>query len=339
MQKVEEGEVESEPPIDEAAAAEEAQRHALEATGLPAISEKMQLLTQSILDEYERLTKAWTDLITKQAEIDAIRARITSVPVKEGDRVKLNVGGERFEARATNLVKNTYFRALISLTFTEMDSDGFHFIDRNPEWFHVVVNYLRDGSIDLSRIEEYALGSIRKEAEFYMVPELVNEIDKYRSSKRGGEGTIVLSVNTSRAPSVAFNGIFFEVTVLRRDFKIHGISFIAAERRTIRAEVHFREGGLDSPNPFRKIGDAEAQAERGQPIPFHMTSLALPGGTYTIGVFSADGGISVCPKKESVRQMSGLTFGRSYHVTGNQITKRAAEDAYDFSGELLVSFQ
>ena len=48
------------------------------------------------------------------------------------------------------------------------DTSGALFIDRDPTYFKYVLNYLRNGIVDLPP-ERYALNALLREAEFYQI--------------------------------------------------------------------------------------------------------------------------------------------------------------------------
>lgn len=311
-------------------------------TGLNTIQDQMEQLQMSMADEYDRLKAEWKKYLKDKEEMDRIRGRITSVSVSELDRLKLNVGGRRFEIRATCATKNTYFRSLLSGTFTPADQDGFYFIDRDPEYVQVVMNFLRDGQIDLNDFNDRQLARIRQDAEFYMVQELQTEIDTFRTARKSGEGINLLSVNTQRPVTDCFNGVFIEINVTRPNFKLHSISFVAGERRKIVGEAFLKEGGIDSAGQLRRIGTVEQQVDKGQLVCINFSAVPLPTGTYVVGVYSVScpTAIAVCPIRESQREQPGFVITRSYH-TANQkgaFNQRAGDNEFDFSGELSVSY-
>ncbi|KAH0735860.1 hypothetical protein KY285_011567 [Solanum tuberosum] len=68
------------------------------------------------------------------------------------DRVKLNVGGKKFETTATTLAsagRNSFFGPMFDENWN-LHSDGSiteHFIDRNPDYFGVLLDLLRTGEL------------------------------------------------------------------------------------------------------------------------------------------------------------------------------------------------
>lgn len=85
--------------------------------------------------------------------------------------VYLNVGGQKFATSKQTLisVENTYFTSLLShengLISALKDRDDCFFIDRDPDLFRIILNYLRSGQ--LYQIDNVNLDTLLHEAEFY----------------------------------------------------------------------------------------------------------------------------------------------------------------------------
>ena len=316
----------------------------LDMTGLPVINESMTSLHSILNQEYQRLKDQWAQLLAERDALDKIKNRIQSVSVTELDRLRLNVGGQRFEVRATCVQKNTYFRTLLSGTFTPADQDGFYFIDRDPQFVHVIMQMLRDGDVELSPFNDTALERIRADAEFYMVQDLVAKIDRARSARRAGSGIARVPINREpNLPLSSFNGIFFEVNVLKRDMVLHSIAFVAGESRKIVGEAYLKEGGIDSAAQPQKIGDVAQQVDQGGLVTISFSAMPLPKGVVTIGVYSSScpTAVAVVPEAAGSKDFSadGLMLGHTYHTTNprGHWTKQAGRDEFSFVGELTVS--
>ncbi|HEY9755051.1 MAG TPA: BTB/POZ domain-containing protein, partial [Oculatellaceae cyanobacterium] len=124
---------------------------------------------QVLLAENEKLEsdrKAWADE-TKTSPVD----------VKVPSRVRLDVGGKIFATSLDSLthVKGSYFDHMFSgrWKLQRNAEDGTFFIDRDPEVFHYIMNYLRQEPIDLQSIKSKKIAALRKDAEFYGLPGLV----------------------------------------------------------------------------------------------------------------------------------------------------------------------
>merc|ERR1712180_218495 len=90
--------------------------------------------------------------------------------------VRLNVGGTIFLTSRATLAKDPQsFLARIAMEGTELESDkdssGAFLIDRDPQYFSPVLNFLRHGKVHLDRnvLEEAVL----EEAEFYNITDLI----------------------------------------------------------------------------------------------------------------------------------------------------------------------
>ncbi|CAJ0591153.1 unnamed protein product [Cylicocyclus nassatus] len=89
-------------------------------------------------------------------------------------RVKINVGGTVFETYLSTLTKvnDSVLSAMIA---EEMQNGDELFIDRNPLLFAKVLDYLRDEERFVPPPEDDAREALRREAEFYKLPELVKK--------------------------------------------------------------------------------------------------------------------------------------------------------------------
>ncbi|CAJ0598855.1 unnamed protein product [Cylicocyclus nassatus] len=90
--------------------------------------------------------------------------------------VVLNVGGTKFETSLETLRKNPGPRdrsMLASLNYVEGEEI---FIDRDPRYFPSILNYLRDGTVNVDE-DESTLAQIKREAQFYGLEDLAQHID------------------------------------------------------------------------------------------------------------------------------------------------------------------
>uniref|UniRef100_M1DLL1 Potassium channel tetramerization domain-containing protein n=1 Tax=Solanum tuberosum TaxID=4113 RepID=M1DLL1_SOLTU len=103
-------------------------------------------------------------------------------------RVKLNVGGRIFETTATTLEfagQNSLFRAMLDENWN-LHSDSAiteHFIDRDPDYFAVLLNLLRTGELYIPPKIDKKL--VYKEAEYYGILDHVRsaECDKFDGNR------------------------------------------------------------------------------------------------------------------------------------------------------------
>lgn len=91
--------------------------------------------------------------------------------------VELNVGGTSFLTFHDTLIKSKYFANLLnnnSMTSKTITNKGENFIDRSGDLFRDIIYYLRTGSVTSKNKKR--LGSLRKEAGFYQLKELVEAV-------------------------------------------------------------------------------------------------------------------------------------------------------------------
>ncbi|CCD66468.1 BTB domain-containing protein [Caenorhabditis elegans] len=124
--------------------------------------------------------------------------------------VKLNVGGSVFETWKSTLTKQDgFFKTLVETNIpVKKDTSDCYFIDRSPKYFETVLNYMRSGVTVLPDSEK-ELQELKKEAEFYLLEQLVdlcepinNQIRTYRSSHE-----LLQIIASTKKPVVVINYI------------------------------------------------------------------------------------------------------------------------------------
>jgi len=95
----------------------------------------------------------------------------------EQKMVNLNVGGRHFTTSLETLQKgDTMLSAMFSGRFKlEKGEDGAYFIDRNPERFSFILDYLRDGKVNWPK-EDHIIRDILIEAEYFQVQGLIDKL-------------------------------------------------------------------------------------------------------------------------------------------------------------------
>ncbi|CAJ0591485.1 unnamed protein product [Cylicocyclus nassatus] len=105
-----------------------------------------------------------------------------------GGRVKLNVGGSAFESSLLTLTRfdNSMFSAMLADRWQRQEE---LFIDRNPAHFAKVLDYLRDGEYVVLPEDRNSLRDLRREADFYNLPGLVDicssKLEEYEHPNHG----------------------------------------------------------------------------------------------------------------------------------------------------------
>jgi hypothetical protein len=113
--------------------------------------------------------------MSEKREKRASERRMSWAPTRPEEVVRLNVGGHVFASTRSTLTKSadSMLAVLFGGKFSEnLDRDGCVFIDRDGTNFRYILNFLRDGEVQLPP-EVHAIRDILVEAEYYMVTELV----------------------------------------------------------------------------------------------------------------------------------------------------------------------
>jgi len=143
-------------------------------------------------------------------------------------KVKLDVGGKLFSVSLQTLTKEepSFFSAMFSGRFKleKDEEDGSYFIDRNPLYFEVILDYLRTGVINFKKYNSEELAELKMEIEFYQILSLLNifsqSITQFDPLKSTG---YILSNNNTTAE---FNkGGFWSIAIGDGCFSTGGCSF------------------------------------------------------------------------------------------------------------------
>jgi hypothetical protein len=92
----------------------------------------------------------------------------------EDDVVDLNVGGTLYSTTRATLLR---YDSMLARMFSgrheiKRRPDGRIFIDRDGEVFRHILNYLRDGELDVEHLDEGTLKQLKREAAYFCLHEL-----------------------------------------------------------------------------------------------------------------------------------------------------------------------
>jgi hypothetical protein len=141
------------------------------------IQNDLKNLLSKIKNEVEKLEIEKKEMIQEQQEFQEIKKKLEKVSSQAKSKIKLNVGGKIFTTSLSTLTmeKNTYFSLMFSENFnTQPDEDGEYFIDRNPEHFHLILDYLRNPTkeVNLNEMTKKQLEDFHYEVDFYAIHSL-----------------------------------------------------------------------------------------------------------------------------------------------------------------------
>jgi len=128
---------------------------------------------------------------SQQKQIESLIELSVSNAKKEHDNssqlVGLNIGGKIFQTTKNLLCSGggNYFTGLLSGGFSvDRDAQNNIFIDRDPTHFQFLLNFLRHGGEVVHQLKDYKENDINlivKEAEFYGLTPLINQIYKFQA--------------------------------------------------------------------------------------------------------------------------------------------------------------
>lgn len=135
---------------------------------LHKLKDKLSSLENSLSDQMVKLAakeKIW-EKIEKTYDNDYL---------KKQRKVSLNVGGTDFciSEFSINQHEETLFNEIVA----QLDLSEPVFIDRSPEHFHLILEYIRNKTINLKKLKQRDLYLLRMEAEYYEIWTLLDTID------------------------------------------------------------------------------------------------------------------------------------------------------------------
>lgn len=90
------------------------------------------------------------------------------------DKVVLDVGGVIFHTRKSTLINSAhpsaFFESLLS------NEEDVYFIDRDPNSFAIILNFLRQNNLNLHIYDAYILDFLLSEAQFFNLQNLQSEL-------------------------------------------------------------------------------------------------------------------------------------------------------------------
>jgi hypothetical protein len=93
-----------------------------------------------------------------------------SLSVSDDNIIRLDVGGQKFSTSKSNLAKleGSYLAELAHGKHAPL-KDGYHFVDRDPRLFPLIMEYARTGEIDLEGISKRDESALLKELDAYKI--------------------------------------------------------------------------------------------------------------------------------------------------------------------------
>ena len=134
---------------------------------------------QSELEVLIAKARAQVDLLkAKEDELARIESKADSsyFPLKkpgdENDVVKLNIGGTTYATVKSTISKQkgSYFYAMLYSGKFKPSPDGSYFVDRNPRYFDLIMDFMRNGeSLDTHGLDTYEKKKLMADMAYFML--------------------------------------------------------------------------------------------------------------------------------------------------------------------------
>jgi hypothetical protein len=134
------------------------------------IQQKERLSVESIAEKQRELEEKVRAFEEDRKEFQLLQDKIRLNSVSVAEKVKLNVGGTKFETlKTTLLVQNSYFEALFGSEW-KPETGTSYFIDRDPFYFARILAYLRTKKLNTVGLSEQEILDLRAEFDYFQIP-------------------------------------------------------------------------------------------------------------------------------------------------------------------------
>jgi len=201
---------------------------------------------------------------------------------KDGELVRLNVGGKEFSTTVdtlTKLGKSEYLTALFAGKFgVRLDNDGRVFLDRDGERFRLVLNYLRCGTVHIKEDDLQSMHEVLEEAEFFGVNDLVDllrtmikEAEIRREKQREEEDKQMYAKIMSAHFPMSNVAVPVNLAAVTADPKYHQQ---IQQLHLLQQQYQLQQPVLGGPSPFALSG--------GHPTPNMLSQQSYSDATSTV---------------------------------------------------------
>mgnify|MGYP001319929566 CR=1 FL=1 len=107
----------------------------------------------------------------ERQQLETMKAAVDGNIEQFKQRVKLNVGGSKFETTLSTLTRHP--DSMLAVMFSgrhevPRDDDGYVFIDRDGTHFRIILNFLRTGALDVPTSQK-AASELTRELQYYQL--------------------------------------------------------------------------------------------------------------------------------------------------------------------------
>ncbi|KAI1700013.1 BTB/POZ domain-containing protein [Ditylenchus destructor] len=125
--------------------------------------------------------------------------------------VRLNVGGKKFQLESV-------MPAMSDLP-SDKDETGAYLIDRDPEYFHIILNYLRSPVLNLDG-DKKIMKELLSEADFYNIQPLVSDIRKAMKNPAQRTEVIILARCLGQYIDGKYHTAYMFVSEIQDDYEV-----------------------------------------------------------------------------------------------------------------------
>eukprot|EP01118_Nematostelium_gracile_P010360 TRINITY_DN3559_c1_g1_i9.p1 TRINITY_DN3559_c1_g1~~TRINITY_DN3559_c1_g1_i9.p1 ORF type:complete len:317 (-),score=66.85 TRINITY_DN3559_c1_g1_i9:54-1004(-) len=138
----------------------------------PPFSKRLEECFSLFKSLHEEIEERIEVLQLKEEQQENLQKHIEEAFKKTKNQINLNVGGQRFSTSKSTLtsIEDTYFYAMLSSDQWKPNDDGEYFVDRNPKHFQRIIDYVKDGKLMFSGLDNQEKREIKKELDYYQIP-------------------------------------------------------------------------------------------------------------------------------------------------------------------------
>ncbi|CAL2033870.1 unnamed protein product [Caenorhabditis brenneri] len=189
--------------------------------------------------------------------------------MSSGNIVELNIGGVIFQTTKSTLMKfDAFFKTMLETDIPlDTDKNGAIFVDRDPKHFRSILNFMRDGSVDISDLKA-DIQEIQTEAQYYLLDDLV-ELCAARLDIMTSGNIVELNIGgtafqTTKSTLTTFDGFF--KTMLETGVPLEkdetGAIFIDRSPKHFELILNYmRDGSVNIPDSKSDIQEIQTEAQ------------------------------------------------------------------------------
>lgn len=130
-------------------------------------------------------------------QINALKLQTDKYAESSMKTVKLNIGGTVFTTTIDTLCKfkNSFFFSMLNNTNWKTNDNGEYFIDRDPQVFSRILNFLRIGVMFTDDLDLYSINLLNSDLIYYKIPyKKVEKIEKQEKQEKQDKQLILWEI-------------------------------------------------------------------------------------------------------------------------------------------------